>query len=207
MIDHIVFDIGSVLIHYDPQIPYKKIIPNDAERVWFFANVCTSAWNIEQDGGRPWPEAEALLISKFPDHESNIKAFRKNWHHMVSHAYQDSVDIMRGLIADGRDVTMLTNFAADTFKHAQQIYPFLTETRGVTVSGEVKMLKPNAEIYHHHIKAFDLVPARTLFIDDSLPNVTAAIAAGWQAVHFTNAKALKADLERFGVTCGTGDRV
>lgn len=123
-IRHIVFDIGRVLIHYDPQIPYSRLIPDEAQRNWFFANVCTHDWNIEQDRGRAWEEAEALLIADYPQHEELIRAFRKHWHEMVSHAYAESVAIMEALIEDGRDVTMLTNFAADTFKQARKLYPF-----------------------------------------------------------------------------------
>lgn len=196
---HIVFDIGKVLIHYDPEIPYKDLIPDDAERAWFLANVCTAEWNIEQDRGREWEDAEALLVAEFPDHEPLIRGFRQHWHRMVSHAYDDTVDILHGIIHAGHDVTMLTNFASDTFREAQVMYPFLTWGRGVTVSGDVKMIKPDARIYAHHTGTFDLEPAATLFIDDSAHNVKAAQEHGWNAVQFTSAKALKADLERFGI--------
>lgn len=136
-INHIVFDIGKVLIHYDPHIPYSRLIPDDTERAWFFENVCTHDWNLEQDRGRTWEDAEALLLSSHPDREEHIRAFRLHWHEMVSHAYDDSVTILTGLIDSGHDVTMLTNFASDTFREAQKMYPFLTLSRGVTVSGDV----------------------------------------------------------------------
>lgn len=193
---HIVFDIGKVLIHYDPNIPYSRLIPDQAEREAFFETVCTHEWNLEQDRGRGWDEAEALLIADHPDKEALIRAFRTHWHEMVSHSYDDSVDIMLDLIQQGRDVTMLTNFAADTFKQAREIFPFLKVPRGVTVSGEIGMIKPDREIYDTHVKSFDLDPAACLFIDDSQKNVDGAIAAGWQAVHFTGAAKLREDLGR-----------
>ncbi|TIS61031.1 MAG: HAD family phosphatase [Mesorhizobium sp.] len=198
-IRHIVFDIGKVLIHYDPDLAFNRLIPDADERKWFFANVCTSEWNIEQDRGRTWEEAEALLIAEHPDHAENIRNFRRHWHDMVPHAYDDSVAIMVGLIESGRDVTMLTNFAADTFTEARQRFDFLDRPRGVTVSGEIGLIKPDQAIYDHHIASFGLEPAATLFIDDSQKNVDGAKAAGWQAVLFTDAKALKADLERLGI--------
>ncbi|RWB96030.1 HAD family phosphatase [Mesorhizobium sp.] len=198
-IRHIVFDIGRVLIHYDPDIPFSRLIPDAGERKWFFDNVCTSAWNIEQDRGRTWEEAEALLIAEHPDHAENIRNFRRYWHDMVPHAYDDSVAIMVGLIESGRDVTMLTNFAADTFTEARQRFGFLERPRGVTVSGEIGLIKPDQAIYDHHVVSFGLEPAATLFIDDSQKNVDGAKAAGWQAVLFTDARALKADLERLGI--------
>jgi 2-haloacid dehalogenase len=198
-IDHIVFDIGKVLIHYDPNLPYRRLIPDEEERSWFFANVCTHEWNLEQDRGRPWEEAEALLVEQFPDKADHIRAFRQYWHEMVPYAYQDTVAVMEALIDAGRDVTLLTNFAADTFGHAREMYPFLNKPRGVTVSGEIKLIKPDVAIYEKHARDFGLKPEATLFIDDSLANVEGARAAGWQAVHFTGAEELKRDLVSLGI--------
>lgn len=198
-IRHIVYDIGKVLIHYDPDIPFSRIIPDPVERRWFFDNVCTSEWNIEQDRGRSWEEAEALLVPQFPEHETSIRAFRQHWHEMVPHAYDDSVALMEGLVGAGHDVTMLTNWASDTFREARGRFPFLETPRGVTVSGDVGLIKPDRRIYDLHVETFGLDPEASLFIDDSQKNVNAAIDAGWQAVLFTNAKTLEADLERLGI--------
>jgi 2-haloacid dehalogenase len=198
-IRHIVFDIGKVLIHYDPDLPFSRLIPDEDERRWFFENVCTHDWNIEQDRGRSWSDAEELLIAAHPDYAENIRNFRRYWHEMVPHAYDDSVSIMEKLIAAGHDVTMLTNFAADTFAEARTRYPFLQRPRGVTVSGEVGMVKPDRGIYDYHVATFGLDPSATIFIDDSQHNVDGAKAAGWQAVLFRNAKTLEEDLERFRI--------
>lgn len=198
-IRHIVFDIGRVLIHYDPEIPYSRLIPDAERRRWFFENVCSHDWNLEQDRGRAWEEAEALLIEVHPGEEENIRAFRRHWHEMVSHSYDDTVVVMERLIDDGHDVTMLTNFAADTFVEARQRFPFLNRPRGVTVSGEVRLIKPDREIYDLHATSFGLDPEATLFIDDSPKNVAGARAAGWQAVQFVDARQLERDLERYGV--------
>lgn len=198
-IRHIVFDIGKVLVHYDPSLPYSRIIPDEAERDWFLANVCTHEWNIEQDRGRTWEEAEALLIAEHPEREEQIRAFRKHWHEMVPHAYDDSIAIFEGLIAEGRDVTMLTNFASDTFREAQARFDFLNKPRGVTVSGDIGLIKPDVAIYETHAKSFNLDPTSTIFIDDSLANVEGAKAAGWHAVHFTGAAKLRSDLAAYGI--------
>ncbi|MFC3072100.1 HAD family hydrolase [Shinella pollutisoli] len=198
-IRHIVFDIGKVLIHYDPHIPYRRLIPDDTERDWFFANVCTHDWNLEQDRGRGWEEAEALLVEKFPEREAHIRAFRRYWHEMVPHAYADSVAVLEALVDRGHDVTMLTNFAPDTFRKARELYPFLDISRGVTVSGEVGLIKPDVAIYERHARDFGLEPARTLFIDDTVVNVEGAREAGWNAVRFTDAATLRRDLAAHGI--------
>lgn len=198
-IRHIVFDIGKVLVHYDPDIPFSRIIPDAAERRWFFDNVCTSAWNVEQDRGRSWQEAEALLIAEHPAHADNIRAFRRHWHEMVPYAYEDSVALLEGLIETGHDVTMLTNWAADTFAEARSRFPFLEKPRGVTVSGEIGLIKPDPAIYDHHAARFGIEPTAALFIDDSEKNVEGAQAAGWQAVLFTDARALECDLAARGI--------
>lgn len=198
-IRHIVFDIGRVLVHYDAELPFVRLIPDPDERKWFFDNVCTSPWNIEQDRGRTWEEAEAELLAIHPGQAENIRNFRLHWHEMVPHAYDDSVALMERLIEGGHDVTLLTNWAADTFVEARARFPFLEKPRGITVSGEIKAIKPDPAIYHHHVRTFGLEPAASLFIDDSQKNVDGAMAAGWQAVLFTDAQALETDLVRLGV--------
>ena len=98
-IRHIVFDVGKVLVHYDPHLAYAELLPEIAEREMFLAEVCTGDWNAEQDRGRSWEEAEAEAIGRHPDKAELIRAFRQNWHRMVSHAYDDSVAILPGLEA------------------------------------------------------------------------------------------------------------
>lgn len=198
-IRHIVFDIGSVLIHYDPNLPFSRLIPDPVEREWFFDNVCTHDWNIEQDRGRTWEDAEALLIADHPQHAENIRNFRLCWHEMLPHAIDGSVDIMTRLIDGGRDVTMLTNWAADTFVEARKRFLFLEKPRGVTVSGEIKLIKPDPRIYEHHAATFGLEPSATLFIDDNPKNVEAAKALGWEAIRFTTPAELERELANHGI--------
>jgi 2-haloacid dehalogenase len=196
-INHVVFDIGKVLIAYDPEIPYLRLIPDEAERKHFLAEICSPAWNIEQDRGRTWEEAEAELTALHPGKASLIRAFRQNWHHMVGPVIEDAVAIMRRFIALGHDVTLLTNFASDTFRESLKRFAFLNEARGVTVSGDAKLIKPDPAIYQLHATTFGLRREKTLFIDDSLPNVLAAHSCGWHAVHFTGAAELEAELGKF----------
>ena len=198
-IRHIVFDIGKVLIRYDPHRGLMDVIPDAAERDRFFQNVCTEAWNLEQDRGRPWVEAEALLIADWPDQADRIRAFRANWSRMVHDCIPDTVALFERLIDEGQDVTMLTNFAADTYVEAKALFPFLNRPRGVTVSGEIGLIKPDPAIYARHQAAFGLDPAITLFIDDNAANVAAAEGAGWRAVHYAGHDGLVVDLTALGI--------
>jgi len=198
-IRHIVFDVGRVLVHYDPHQGYYELLPSAEEREAFLRDVCSSAWNAEQDRGRSWEDAEAEAIARHPEKRELIRAFRKNWHLMVSHEYPDSIALLRALIARGNDVTLLTNFAKDTFREAQRRFPALAESRGVTVSGEVQLIKPDPAIYEHHTRTFALTPSATLFIDDSPANVDAARVHGWHAEIFSDVEQLKGDLTRYGI--------
>jgi 2-haloacid dehalogenase len=198
-IRHIVFDIGKVLIHYDPHLAYVDLIPDRDEREAFLRDVCSHEWNVEQDRGRSWEEAETEAIARHPDKAELVRAFRQRWHLMVSHAYDEVVAILRALIGRGHDVTMLTNFASDTFRQAQALYPFLAEGRGVTVSGDVRLLKPDPKIYAHHAEAFGLEPKATLFFDDSAHNVDGARDAGWNAEVFQTPEKMQRDLARYGI--------
>lgn len=199
MIKHIVFDVGMVLLHWDPEIPYRELIPDDTRREWFLANVCTPDWNREQDRGRTWAEAEAALIAQHPEEADLIRAFRERWPDMLPRTLPGTPQIMAALIDAGIDVTLLTNFSHETFPIARERFPELDRARGVTVSGEVGLIKPDRAIYDHHTRTFGLEPAATLFFDDSPANVDGAIAAGWQARHFTSAEAMRADLAEAGI--------
>ena len=198
-IKHIVFDVGRVLIHWDPEIPFLHLIPNEAERQHFLANICTPEWNIEQDRGRAWGEAEDQLIKLHPDKEIQIRGYRKHWIEMIHGALDESAAIMKNLIDKGMDVTLLTNFNQETFPLAKEKFPFLKQPRGETVSGEIGLIKPDLAIYQHHTKAHGLDPTACLFFDDSQKNVDGARTAGWQAELFTSSAQMKVDMEKYGV--------
>lgn len=196
---HIVFDIGRVLIRYDPHRGLIQRIPDAEERAWFLNTVCTEAWNLEQDRGRSWIDAEAMLIADWPEQADRIRAFRANWTEMVHDRIAPTVALFEQLIDEGRDVTLLTNFAADTFVEARSLFPFLDLSRGVTVSGEVGLIKPDLAIFALHQQTFALDPAATVFIDDNSANVAAARDAGWRAVQYRDHDALIGDLFEMGV--------
>jgi 2-haloacid dehalogenase len=198
-IKHVVFDLGQVLIAYDAEKPFRRLIPDDAERARFLAEVCTHDWNLEQDRGRSWREAEDLLIDVHPQHAALIRAFRANWWEMIPGPIEESIAVVEDLIDEGVDVTALTNWAPDTFTEAEAKFPILGRFRGITVSGRVKLVKPDPAIYRHHARSFGLEPGNTLFFDDNPTNVEAARKVGWQAERYVSSDTLRADLRRYKV--------
>lgn len=198
-IRHIVFDLGRVLLQWDPEIPYRRLIPDPADRAHFLTHICSPAWNVEQDRGRSWREAEDILISQYPDQAEMIRAYRACWSEMIPDSIAGSVTVLEQLLDDGHDVTALTNFGDDTFEVARARFPFVDRFRGVTVSARVGLIKPDAAIYRHHHETFDLEPGAILFFDDSLPNVEGARAEGWNAEHFVSPEQMRTDLMRYGL--------
>jgi HAD superfamily hydrolase (TIGR01509 family) len=198
-IRHIVFDLGNVLFRWDPEIPYRRLIPDHADRRRFLTEVCTGAWLLNTDIGLSWREAEDQLILRYPHDREMIRAFRRHWHEMLPGGIEESIAAVDELIDGGADVTALTNWAADTFPVAETRFPILGRMRGVTVSGRVGMIKPDPAIYHHHARTFGLDPTHTLFFDDNPHNVEAARWIGWQAQQFTGPDQLRADLARYRI--------
>ncbi len=198
-IRHIVFDLGNVLLNWDPDVPFRRLIPDEAERKRFLTEICSGAWNLEQDRGRSWEDAADVLVAEHPEHEALIRAYRRHWPEMLTGSIEESVAILEALVDDGHDVTALSNWAADTFAETKSQFPFLDRFRGVTVSAHVGMVKPDLAIYRHHADEFGLTPAATLFIDDNPHNVEAAREAGWKAERFVSPAGLRADLARHGI--------
>jgi HAD superfamily hydrolase (TIGR01509 family) len=198
-IRHIVFDLGNVLLRWNPELPYRRLIPDPVVRKRFLADICNGDWLIQTDRGMDWPEAETALIARHPEEAEMIRAFRKHWHEMAPGLVEGSSEILTELLDRGYDVTALTNFAADTFLEVKPRFPILDRFRGVTVSAHAGFAKPDPDIYRHHAEAFGLSPPNVLFFDDTMKNVVAARAAGWHAEQFIDAKGMRADLARYGV--------
>jgi len=199
---HIVFDLGRVVLHWDPEIPYRRLIPDESNRQRFLAEVCNSDWLRQTDLGTDWNDAERALIAQYPDDEDSIRAYRRNWHAMVPNTVEGTPDIIEALVAKGVDLTALTNFADDTFDEARARFPILQSFRGITVSARVRIAKPDQAIFDRHARDFDLEPRATLFFDDMLENVAAARRVGWNAERFSDAVTMRADLKRYAIELG-----
>ena len=190
----VVFDLGGVLIDWDPRYLYRKLLDDEAAVEEFLATVCTPEWNAEQDRGRPFAEGVAELVERHPVHAAAITAYHERWPEMLGGAVGGTVEVLAELRAAGVPVYALTNWSAETFGIARERFEFLEWFDGVLVSGEERMIKPDPAIFRLLLDRFGLDPAATFYVDDSEPNVEAAGRLGFDAVRFTTPAQLRRDL-------------
>lgn len=196
MIKAIIFDLGGVLIDWNPRLLYRKIFSNEEQITHFLDNVCTPDWNEEQDAGRSLADGTELLVKQHPEHEDNIRAFYGRWTEMLGGEIKGTVELFNQLRNDGRfKLYALTNWSAETFVIAEQEYPFLKQFDGVVVSGVEKTRKPYPEFYNILLNRYNLKADETVFIDDNLRNVKAANNLEIDGIHFTSAENLKRELK------------
>jgi len=199
-IDTIIFDLGGVLIDWNPRYVYRKIFKTEEEVEWFLENVTTPEWNENQDAGYPLHKATKELIAKHPEWEPEIKAYYGRWLEMLGNDIHETVEILEKLKETGKyKLYALTNWSAETFPHALERFEFFKLFDGVVVSGEEKMRKPSAEFYKILLDRYHLDPSTTIFIDDSLRNVKGAETVGIAGIQFHNPGQLKEELKDFGI--------
>ncbi|QEM13153.1 HAD family hydrolase [Mucilaginibacter rubeus] len=196
MINTIIFDLGAVLIDWNPHYLYHTLFTDEQEMKDFLANICTSDWNEEQDAGRSLQEGTDLLVAQYPEHEANIRAFYSRWVEMLGEPLHGTVEIFRQLKASGRyKVYALTNWSAETFPFALERYDFLNWFDGIVMSGAEKMRKPSPAFYQLLLDRYDVKANEALFIDDNYRNILAAEKMGIKSIHFTSAEALETALK------------
>jgi 2-haloacid dehalogenase len=194
----VVFDIGNVLLRWDPRNLYRRIFDDEKQMEWFLAHVCTTDWNVEQDRGRDWDEAVALLVKDHPKHATQIRAFHERWDETVSGVFEDHVALLLRLRDAGVPNYCITNFSGPKFVLAQERFPFLSGFDGIIVSGDERLLKPDPAIYHLLLDRYGLKAGDCVFIDDSMANVEAARAVGMHAIHCVEPIDLAAELRGYG---------
>ena len=199
MLDTVVFDLGNVLIPWDPHRLYRKLIPDTAQRTRFLSEICTSEWNAQQDAGRTLAEGTALKVAEHPEYEALIRAYYKRWEEMLDVPIAGSVELLHQVKARGLRVLALTNWSTETFARARPAYPLLDEFEGIVVSGDEGLIKPDPAIFRLMFSRYSLAPERCAFIDDSLHNVEAAAALGMKAIHFRSPEQARADFASLGL--------
>jgi 2-haloacid dehalogenase len=200
-INTIIFDLGNVLIDWNPKYVFDDTYFDSQEkRDYFFKHICTSDWNEQQDAGRSIVEATLELIEKYPDWEQPIRDFYGRWTEMLKSPIYESVEIFRKLKESRRyKIYALTNWQAGLFDIALVRYDFLHWFDGRVVSGEEKTRKPFPEFYQRLLDRYQVDPQHALFIDDSMRNIKAAEAMGIQSIHFESPAKLGERLHELGI--------
>jgi 2-haloacid dehalogenase len=199
----VVFDLGGVLIDWDPRYLYRSLFDGDeAAMEAFLAEVTTPEWNQQQDAGRPWSEAVEALAREHPEKQELIAAFWERWTETLGEAIGPTVEILDELRRAGVRLFALSNWSAETFPLARPRYPFLEWFEGIVISGELGLVKPDARIFRHLLERYGLDAASTVFIDDSEANVGAARELGMTGIRFKDAQGLRQELVALGLLDG-----
>lgn len=200
-IDTIVWDLGGVLIDWNPGYVFTDSYFGSAEKKqFFFEHVCTHDWNENQDAGYPLAKATDELVAEFPDWGKAIRDFYGRWEEMLGGPIEGNVEIFRQLKQNASlKFYALTNWSAELFPIAMQRYDFLKWFDGILVSGAEKTRKPFPEIYELLINRFSIEPAQALFIDDNSRNIDAAQEFGFKTIHYLNVDQLNKELKAVDV--------
>ena len=194
MIRNIIFDFGAVLVDWNPHYLFDSYFGDANKATWFLDHICTNEWNRQFDGGKPFAEGIAELKAEFPEWSREIDVYWDRWTQMMGGAIPGMYELVADLKAAGYGVYGLTNWSAETFYQIEKNYPVFALLDGKIVSGDVKLLKPDAAIFRCLLDQYDLKAEESVFIDDTLPNVEGARAAGLAGLHFRDAGTLRKDL-------------
>jgi 2-haloacid dehalogenase len=198
-IDAVVFDLGGVLIDWNPRHLYRKLFEDEAKMERFLTEICSPVWNVTLDAGRSFDDGIAELVRRHPEEAPVIRAWKERWEEMLAGPIHGTVAILEELHAAGVTLHALTNWSAETFPIGRERFPFLGRFRTILVSGQEKLVKPDPRIFHLLVERTGVVPERTAFIDDSEKNAEAARRCGFHAIRFTDAQELRGRLVDLGI--------
>ena len=196
----IVFDLGNVLIGWDPRQLFEKVFDHDQEQInYFFDNVCTTEWNEQQDAGRPIAEAIQERVALFPDYEPSIRAYYDRWIETITGPIEGTVEILDELKGEGYYLCALSNWSAETIPLVIDKYSFFGQFEEMVISGRVKTKKPDLKIYKILLERIGRPADQCLFIDDSQKNIDAADQLGFDTIHFESPTQLRSELNKRGL--------
>lgn len=199
-IKNIIFDFGGVLMDWDPRYFFKAYFNDDEKMEYFLENIAQTAWNEEQDRGRPLSEGTEIQVKKFPDWEKEIRAYYDNWTTMLKSDIPDNVEVLRKLGKTDYHLFGLTNWSEETFPYALENYDFFQLFDGkIVVSGTEKLIKPDPKIWYVLLERYHLQAQESVFIDDNPKNIEIARSLGFETVHITPETNLEKELIDLGI--------
>jgi 2-haloacid dehalogenase len=199
MIDAVLFDLGNVLIRWDPRNHYRDRFASEEEMEAWLAEVTPGSWNHEMDRGKPFAQAIAERTVLYPQHAELLGEWKSQWERMLGNPIEDSVTLLAELRAAGYRIAALTNWSAETYPVARERFPFLGWFEDVIISGVEGLAKPEPAIFDIALRRTSFAPERTVFIDDNLPNIDGARAVGLETIHFESPSQCRAELRALGV--------
>jgi 2-haloacid dehalogenase len=197
-IETVIFDLGGVLIDWEPRRLYRQLFDNEVDMEWFLNNICTPEWNAEQDRGRPLREAMDILQAQHPQYFDLIEIYYRDWTKMLGGAIEGTVELLQ-MVQKNYPTYALTNWSDQTFPTALELFDFLHSFKGVVVSGIEKYIKPDPKLFEIMIERFDLNPQKCVYIDDNAHNIQTSKALGFHSIHFLSPEQLKIELENYQV--------
>jgi 2-haloacid dehalogenase len=197
-VDTAVFDLGGVLIEWDPRAAFRDVLPSHRVEP-FLDEISFHQLNRGIDAGRPLADVEAEVDERFPHHSGVLAAYHRNFPDTLVGEVPGTSDIVRELADAGVRLLALTNWSAQTFPHARRLFEILQSFEAILVSGEELMIKPDPRIFELLIERYGIDPAGTAYVDDVAANVDAAAALGLRAVQFHDAATLRRDLAALGL--------
>lgn len=198
-IKNVVFDLGGVLVDWNPRHLYRKIFIDENEMEWFLDEVCSPEWNLMQDGGRPFSVAISELSAQYPELSDKIALYFDRWEEMLGGELVGTVEILEELKSKGTPIYGLTNWSNETFPIAFSKYDCLKKLQGIVVSGDEKLLKPDPAIYRLLIERYKIKPSESVYIDDNKVNAEASAGLGFNYIHFTTSQDLRTRLRDLGL--------
>jgi 2-haloacid dehalogenase len=195
----VVFDIGGVLLDWDPRYLYRELFDDEAEMERFLSEVCSREWHEDNDRGALYADSCAALAARWPQYSELIWAWGRRTEEMIGGPIEATVAVLDELVAAGVPCYGLTNMEAETYPRRRERYAFLRSLRGTVVSSAEGVIKPDPEIFRRLLGRYGLTAERTAFIDDSEVNIAAARELGFVALRFVGARRLREDLVALGL--------
>lgn len=196
---NVVFDLGNVLLRWDPRFLFRRIFDDEQRMEWFLANVCDMDWILARDRGSSFAEGARDAAARHPEFADALHAFDARWHETLPGVIPETAGLLRKLHTAGVPLYAITNFNDEKFAETLPRFSELALFRDIVVSGSERLLKPEPAIYHLLLSRNGLDAEACLFIDDNADNVRGAEAVGMQAHHFTSPAALAAELRSRGL--------
>ncbi len=197
-IKNIIFDFGGVLIDWNPAYLYRKEFTSESDMNWFLENICTPEWNIQQDAGRPLAEATEILQKEHPQHKEMIELYYGRWDEMLGGTIEDNVRVL-DLLKEKYPLYGLTNWSAELIDIAYDRHDFFSQMKGIVVSGDEKLIKPDPKLYQVLLDRYNLKASESLFIDDNLNNIEAARKMGFHTIRIAEGVDLEKEVKKMGV--------